>query len=76
MPLKKLTNTDELDISIPYFCVQRCLYLSKIFFRFSPAERGGGTTLTRAAGFAEGFLLVVLLKTREGERARDMEMQP
>ena len=76
MPLKRLTNTDKLDISIPYFCVQRCLYLSQILFRFSPAEGGGGTTLTGAAGFSEGFILVVLLKTGEGEQARDMEMEP
>ena len=69
-------NTDGLDIAIPYLSVHRCLYLSKILFRFSPAEGGGGTTLSGAAGFPEGFLLVVLLKTREKERARDMEMEP
>ena len=61
MPLKRLTNTDELDISIPYLFVQRCLYLTKILFRFSPAEGGGGTTLSGAVGFPEDFLLVVLL---------------
>ena len=61
MPLKRLAKTDKLNISIPYFCVQRCLYLSKILFRFSPAEGGGGTTLSGAVGFPEDFLLVVLL---------------
>ena len=76
MSPKRPSDTNKLHKPIPLYSAQRCLYLSKILFRFSPAEGGGGTTLTEAAGFSEGFLLVVLPKTGEGERARDMEMKP
>ena len=66
----------RLHKQISLYSAQRCLYLSKILFSFSLPEREGDTTLPGAAGFVEGLLLVVLLKTGEGERARDMEMEP
>ena len=69
-------NTNELDIEIPYLSVHRCLYLSKILFRFSPAEGGGGTTFSGAVGFPEDFLLVVLLNMGEGGLAREMKIEP
>ena len=69
-------NTDGLDIAIPYLSVHRCLYLSKILFRFSPTGGGGGTIFSAVVEFLEDFFLVVLLKIGDGGLALEMEMEP
>ena len=73
MPLEQ---TNELDIAIPNLSVHRCLYLSKILFRFSPPGGRGGTTFSGTVEFLEDFILVVLLKIGDGGLALEMEMEP